>query len=202
MKKEKETYLKKDLIGSVIIGFAAAALSLVVIKNLAIPVPLWTPFLVFPAMTVPGIMVGRFLGVKIPIMYKFVKFGEAGGLNWLVDFGILNLLMLLTGVSAGVVYSIFKGISFIVATANSYVWNKHWVFESRNKEEGKEAFKFLVSTGLGMAVNVLIATLIVFAGPRMITGIDTKVWANIAAAVGSLLAMAWNFVMYRFWVFK
>lgn len=199
---EKETTFKKDLIGSLIIGVAAGALSLVVIKNLAIPVPLWSPFIIFPVMTVSGILVGRFLGNRLPIMYKFVKFGEAGGLNWLVDFGVLNLLILLTGISAGIVFSIFKGISFIIATTNSYFWNKQWVFESKSKEEGKEAFKFLVSTGLGLAVNVLIASVIVFAGPKMISGVDAKVWANVAAGVGSLTAMGWNFIMYRFWVFK
>lgn len=199
---EKETTLKKDLVGSAIIGVVAALFSLIVIKNLSIPLPLWAPFVIFPGMTVSGIVVGRFLGKKLPIMYKFVKFGEAGGMNWLVDFGALNLLILLTGISAGIWYSVFKGISFIGATANSYGWNKYWVFESKAKDQGTEAFKFLVSTGLGMLVNVIVASLIVFAGPKIMPTLESKVVANIGAAVGSLIAMGWNFLMYRFWVFK
>lgn len=201
MAKEKETTLKKDVIGSIIIGFAAAALSLIVIYNLVLPIPSWIPFVIFPVMTIAGIFVARLLGKKIPIMYKFVKFGEAGGLNWLVDFGVLNLLILVTGISSGLYYSLFKGASFIVSTINSYGWNKLWVFESRSKDSTGEATKFLISTLLGLGVNVGIASLIVFFGPKMFE-LDAKVWANLAAATGSLMAMAWNFLMYRFWVFK
>lgn len=201
MNKEEST-LKKDLVGSVIIGFAAAALSLIVINNLSIPIANWVPFIVFPFLTISGILVGRFLGNKLPILYKFVKFGEAGGLNWLVDFGVLNLLILVTGISSGIYYSVFKGASFVVATGNSYAWNKKWVFESKEKKVGGELTRFLIITVLGMALNVLIATSIVFFGPKVFEGIDSKVWANLAAAIGSLLAMAWNFIMYKFWVFK
>lgn len=201
MAKQKEATFKKDLIGSIIIGFAAALLSLIVIKNLEIKISFIYPFLVFPFLTIAGIFFGRFIGKKIPILYKFVKFGEAGGLNWLVDFGVLNMLIMLTSISTGIFYSVFKGISFVVATFNSYFWNRMWVFESKNKDTTKEIFKFLIITLIGLGINVATASLIVFFGPKL-TVLEPKIWANIGAAVGSLVAMGWNFIMYKFWVFK
>ncbi len=197
----KEATFRKDLIGATIIGFAAAGLSLIVLKNLELEISYLVPFLFFPFLTIAGIFVGRLLGNKIPILYKFVKFGEAGGLNWLVDFGVLNLLIMITGISAGLVYSLFKGASFVVATVNSYGWNRLWVFESKSKDTGNEITRFLVITILGLGINVAIASAIVFAGPK-IAELDSKIWANAAAAVGSLVAMGWNFIMYKFWVFK
>ncbi len=201
MAKENEAPIKRDLVGSLIIGVAAALLSIIVVANLGIPIPLWSTFLIFPPMTVAGIYVGRFLGKRIPVMYKFVKFGEAGGLNWLVDFGVLNLLIMFTEISTGIWYSIFKGISFIVSATNSYFWNKLWVFESRNKDAAGEISKFAIATVLGVGVNVTIAALIVWIGPSMYN-LNSVVWANIAAAAGSIIAMLWNFILYKIWVFK
>lgn len=197
-----ESSLKKDVIGSFLIGILAGLFSLIVIKNLNIPVPFWAALIAFPIMTTVGILVGRFLGSKLPILYKFVKFGEAGGLNWLVDFGVLNLLILMTGIASGLYFSVFKGISFVVATGNSYAWNKKWVFESTEKKVGGELVRFLVITVIGMAINVALASIIVVFGPKLFGELESKVWANLAAAAGSLFAMAWNFIMYRFWVFK
>ena len=201
MKKEKFAPLKRDLTGATIIGFAAATLSLIVLANLDVPLPYWAPFIIFPTMTIAGIFVARWLSRWISIMYKFVKFAETGGLNWLVDFGVLNLLIMFTGLSTGIAYAVFKGVSFLVATTNSYAWNKWWVFEARTKSVGSEAGKFVFSTLLGLVVNVGIASLIVIFGPKFVE-LDPKIWANIAAGIGSLSAMAWNFIMYKFWVFK
>lgn len=195
--------LKTDLAASAIIGLLASIFSLIVILNLGLNVPLWTPFIVFVPLCIVGIFIARIIGANIPFFYQFGKFGEAGGLNWLVDFGFLNLFILVFSISTGIFYSIFKGISFILSVTNSYFWNKFWVFAKKDtKDEASELGKFALVSIIGLGVNVFLASLVVFVGPSFQATISPKLWANIAAAFGSLSAMMWNFLGYKFFVFK
>lgn len=195
--------LKRDLGGAAIIGVLASIFAFIVVTNLGWSIPWIILFLGFTGLTVLGIVVTRLVGSKAPLIYKFGKFGEAGGLNWITDFGILNLLIMLTGINGGLYFSVFKGISFVGASTNSYFWNKFWVFEKGNtKKVAAELTKFAVSVTLGLVVNVLIASAIRFVGPNVIANIEGNLWANIAAAIGSLTAMVFSFAMFKLWVFK
>jgi putative flippase GtrA len=202
---------KVDLSASVLLGTLAGIFAAIVASNLGLVdqtilglnVSIFHIFGSFLVLCVVGIIVARVVGKKIPLIYKFGKFGEAGGLNWLVDMGVLNLLILFTGLSTGIYFIIFKGISFLVSASNSYLWNKFWVFRGHKKQdETKEATKFFSATVLGLIFNVTLAGSIALVGPKIIFEIDSKVWANLATVTGSLGAMIFNFILYKIWVFK
>ncbi len=203
--------LSFDLAAAGLLGLLAGFFAAIVAGNLGFlgqtffGVTVSWPIIVvgFTLLCLAGIVVGRFLGKFVPFLYNFVKFGEAGGLNWLVDMGIVNLLILFTGFSTGIYFAFYKGISFIIAATNSYFWNKLWVFKGSDKQSGnKEITKFVIATALGMAVNVALAYMIAQIGPTLYSGIADKVWANYATIFGSLSAMLFNFVLYKIWVFK
>jgi len=196
--------LKTDLTASFIIGVLAALFSLMLLQNLNAKIPLWAPFLFLVALCMGGILIARLLGNKLPVIYQFGKFGETGGLNVLIDFGVLNLLILIFQQSAGIYFVIFKTISFTAATVNSYIWNKLWVFVKKEEGEVTQEFsKFVLVTLIGLAINVSIASMVVLAGPNIFkAGFESKIWANLGAAFGALTAMMWNFVGYKFFVFK
>jgi len=203
MEKQEVKLLKSDVWATLLIGIAAFLLSMIVIKNLEIKIPIWIGALIFIPLCVLGIYIGYFLGKKIPVLFQFTKFGETGGLNWLVDFGVLNLLIMITGISVGIFYSIFKAISFIVSVINSYFWNKHWVFKKgHSKNPTGEFTKFSIVSIIGLLVNVGISSLIVYLSLSNPFGLTSKIWANIGAAAGSLIAMMWNFLGYKVLVFK
>ena len=201
--KNKMGDLKKDYKASLIIGVVAAALSAIMVKNFGITNPAIYALVVLALFVMPpvGIFVARFIGKKIVALYQFIKFAETGGLNTFVDLGILNLLILITGFSAGIYYSIFKGISFVAAVLNSYFWNKHWVFESKAKgqSEEKEFAKFVVVSVGGFIVNVTAASLIVYLAKS--SSLSPKIVANVAAAIAFVMTMAWNFLGYKLVVF-
>lgn len=205
MKEEKIKLLKSDILAALLIGILAFLFSLIIIKNLAIKIPYYQSALFFIPLCLVGIYIGYLLGRIKKVFFQFTKFGETGGLNLLVDFGILNLLILFTGISTGILYSVFKAISFTVAVINSYVWNKFWVFKKTgpSKEASKEFVNFIVVSLIGLGINVLLASLIVYFSslgnpqPQW-----EKIWANIGAAFGSITAMIWNFIGYKFLVFK
>ena len=138
---------------------------------------------------------------KKPTLWQAGKFTEVGFLNTLVDWGVLNLLMFLTGVDSGGYYSVFKSISFLAALLNSYFFNKFWTFESKKKEVLNEATKFFIVSFIGFLVNVLIASFLVnIVKPQF--GLSPKIWANIGAVAATLFSMVWDFAGYKFFVFK
>ncbi|MBI4359075.1 MAG: GtrA family protein [Candidatus Nealsonbacteria bacterium] len=190
--------MKKDLLISLLIGEISSWLILLISQNLFQGLKFWWLLpIIFPLLCAGGMFVALFFKKKLFILYQFAKFFLVGGLNVLVDLGVLNLLILISAVSAGLGYSAFKGVSFLVATTNSYFWNKSWTFGSRQDKFGQ----FLVVSAIGFLVNVGTASLVVnLIGPQF--GLNLKTWANLGALVGSVVGLAWNFLGYKFVVFK
>jgi putative flippase GtrA len=105
-------------------------------------------------------------------------------------------------ITSGWYFSFFKIISFSCAAVNSYFWNKFWTFKKKETKVGtKEFSQFYLITGISLLLNVGIASLIVNSiGPQF--GLTEKIWANIGAFIGVLGAFIWNFLGYKFIVFK
>ncbi len=197
--------VKKDYLASLIIGAVAAALSVIMVNNFGLKSPSIYVAVAVALFVLPpiGIFVARLIGKKSQNLYQFIKFAETGGLNTFVDLGVLNLLILFTGLSGGIFYSIFKGTSFTVAVINSYFWNKHWVFESHIKggiRQEKEFARFVTVSVGGFIINVIVATLIVFFGKNMMS-LSPKILANVGAAIAFIITMLWNFFGYKLIVF-
>jgi len=131
---------------------------------------------------------------------QFIKFIIVGFSNFIITFGILNLLMLLTGITSGFYYSIFISISFACGVINSYIWNKRWTFKKGNKLEKKEFSKFLTITLITFVLNIVVASVLVnLVGP--IGGISSYAWANISALATAGFATLINFFGYKYLVF-
>jgi len=197
---------KKDLLLSAIVGLISAFLIWPIMKNL--PIPQISPLYIIvalPMLCVIGMIAALTLGKVLRIIYQLAKFVLVGALNTFVDWGILNLLMFLANVSQGPEYSVFKGCSFLVATMNSYFWNKFWTFEKESqpakKMTGKEMLQFFIVSLIGFGLNVGAASLLVnVLGPQF--GLDPKIWANVGALSGTLAGLVWNFIGYKLIVFK
>lgn len=195
---------KKDFFLVCIIGFLVGWLILLPAKNLGFDI---TPLLIasfvlgFSIFAPIALFILKIIGRFIPIFEQFGKFAAVGTLNTLLDLGVLNFLILLTDISSGAGYSGFKAFSFIVATTNSYLWNKFWTFQSPSPVTGKEYTKFLLLTLIATAVNVTTATLIVnvIGAPE---GVNPKLWANVGALIGVFVSFILNFLNYKFVVFK
>jgi putative flippase GtrA len=135
------------------------------------------------------------------VFFQFIKFLCVGLINTGVDFGVLNLLMFLTGITVGVGYSFFKAISFTVAVINSYFLNKRWTFRREGKMEKKEFTKFLIISLIAFGINVSTASLLVnLIGP--IGNISSYLWANISALAATAFTTLINFFGYKYFVFK
>ena len=122
--------------------------------------------------------------------------------NTVVDLGIYNLFIYMTDVSSGYMIAVFKSFSVLAAIVNSYVWNKFWSFEKKEVANvGEEFTQFLMVSLVGLLLNVGITSFVVnvIGAP---TGIADKTWANIGGLTASVLVLSWNFIGYKFLVFK
>ncbi len=194
---------RSDIISALVIGEIVAVFLIFVLKNLGYFFnSLWLSLVVLPILALLALYITYLLGRKFPAIFQFGKFASVGLANFGVDLGILNILMLISGTAGGVAYSFFKGISFIVATIHSYFWNKFWTFrKTETKEMGKESLQFFVVSLIGLVINVGVASLVVnLIGVQW--GLSAAIWGSLGAVAGSISGLAWNFLGYKFIVFK
>lgn len=200
-----------DIISPIVLGLIISAfiISLLHITGSGVIVdsgnPIFFMFLIVlfvPLMLLLWVYITFHLGKRRNIFFQFGKFIPIGVSNTAIDFGMLNLLILSTGVDKGLLFSAFKGISFLLAVTNSYLWNKHWTFESGEKGDlGKQFLKFIIVAGIGFVINVAIASFIVnFIKPFW--GVSPILWANIGAIASMFIVILWNFAGYKYLVFK
>lgn len=201
---------KKDVIFSLICGELTALFLLLVIKNpyikefqsLAKIADLsWFLLVALPIVFFIGILVGKFLEKFTPVIFQIVKFGEVGVLNTFVDAGILNFLIGASGITAGIWLAPLNTVSFLFAMINSYLWNKFWTFKGAGRATGKNFLQFLVVSGIGWGINTGILVLVT----SLITplfSLSAGAWANVAKLGAISVSMIWNFLGYKFFVFK
>jgi len=198
---------KNDIILSLIIGEITAWYFFLFLRDLAadsriISIVLWTLPIVFPILSVIGIWLAYLIGKKFLFIFQLAKFLLIGVFATIVDLGLLALLIWMSGITAGLAYSAFKGITFIVATVSKYWGDKVWAFEQKETAGlGKEFTKFFLVTLVGMVINVGVASFTVnLIGPQF--GLSAGVWANLGGIIAAFATVLWNFVGYKFIVFK
>ncbi len=190
-----------------LIGICFALFSLPIMTNLGLPfIKISIPFVIalvifFTILANVSLACAWFVGKKIPVIFQLAKFGAVGAFNTFLDWGVLNLLILITGIAGGLGFSLFKSISFVVAATGAYFWNKYWTFNATEKSTSQEVFKFIAVSTSGFLINVGLASLIVFTFHATNTLSDAQL-ANIAAATATLASLVWNFIGYKIFVFK
>jgi len=203
-------FRKSDILNSIILGEMVAVFLILISMNLERDIPMldifirskWLIFVLIPALATLAVYGTFHLGRRRPVLFQFGKFITIGLSNTAIDFGILNLLIFITDIERGYFYSLFKAISFMIAVINSFFWNKFWAFESSNtKGTGKEFFQFMTISGIGFGINVIVASFVVnVIGP--VGEISPRLWANIGAFAAIVISVFWNFLGYKFIVFK
>lgn len=203
---------KRDIIASLICGEIASLFLVFIIRNPnikelktlteAVGDWVWLLPIILPVIFLVGILAAQIFARILKIIYQLVKFVEVGVLNTFIDLGVLSILMTFTGIEKGWPYSFFKAISFITATINSYFWNKLWTFQKKEFTQTKKEFtQFLMVSGVGFGINVGVASFVVnVIGPQF--GTSSHLWAIIGAIIAGIAGLAWNFLGYKFIVFK
>ncbi len=136
---------------------------------------------------------------ELDFVSQVVRFVIVGIINTGVDLAVLNALIAISHRGrSGSVYSLFKAISFLVAVVNSYFMNSRWTFRQSVLETTRLP-RFLCVSVTGLVINVATASSVASL-MRPVLGLE-KYWPSIAAMVGAVCGLAFNFAGYRYLVF-
>ena len=130
-------------------------------------------------------------------MNRFLKFAIVGTLGAIVDFSVLNLLVLIFGVPK----EFANLISVTCAIFSNFTWNRLWTFpESRDHPVHVSFGKFALVNLVGLAINqfIFVMTDSLFFDGIFPHPIDYN-FAKIAAVV---VVLFWNFFANRRWTYR
>ncbi len=217
---KEEVLLKKDYWLGIIVGLLIGVMFMPVLKVIKPNLYFQLRFIIIPFFLIGtplGLIVSHKiskLSKKLSVIWQLAKFVVTGIMNVLVDFGTLTIITILLRnyfhinstdiiLSLGITvtfYSLYKATSFTVSNINSYFWNKYWTFDKRGDNQS-EFIQFFIVSIVGFIINVVVASF-VFSGFQPFAGMNADQWGLIGAAAGSIAGLAWNFLGYKFIVFK
>ncbi len=131
---------------------------------------------------------------------QFIRYVMVGLVNTAVDFGVLNLEIVLTGIHQGAWLVLFNTVSFTCALVNSYFLNRSFTFRS-DRGGGILFVQFMLVSLGGLVINdggIYLLTTIShpWIGTSPVLHVDEAKVATVA------VSWAWNFFLYRLWVFR
>ena len=132
------------------------------------------------------------------LVHEGLRFLAVGGVGYLVDVAVFNLLMYAGDGLLGDRPLTAKVISVVVATVVTYAGNRAWTFSSRARTGvAREYTLFFALNAVGLVI-----TAAPLAVSRYVLGLSGPLADNLAAnVVGWGLASLFRFWSYRRWVF-
>jgi putative flippase GtrA len=117
---------------------------------------------------------------------QLAQFGAVGVTGYVINLLVYTALL-------GWGAHIAAAISFVVAAASNYWWNRHWTFSHQQGNFGAQGARFLVVSLVAFAVNQL--WLVLF--------IDVLDWRKVLSqAIAIILVTPLNFLGNKLWSFR
>jgi putative flippase GtrA len=137
---------------------------------------------------------------------RFLKFMSVGAIGAVVDFGIMNLLSKVFGMSL-----VLAGtISFITAIISNFIFNRFWTYpDSRSRPIGRQLVMFFIVNAAGLLIRVPILHFLELPMQNAFTKLDLNIplspqflGKNLTLAVAVSVVMLWNFFVNRYWTYN
>lgn len=117
---------------------------------------------------------------------RIMKFLVTGGSATLIDFCIYFILNKFINIS------IAKFISMLVSCTFSFLINKGWTFQIKEKTNKAYVIKYAITQGINISVNVATNHFVFYATGKKL----------VAYVIATATGMTVNFLLQRFFVFN
>lgn len=124
--------------------------------------------------------------LKKKLILQTFKFGLVGLLNTLIGYGIYFILL------RWFHYFIALLIAQVLGVTNSFFWNKHWTFKSKNKYNN-EMLRFVLVYTITFIINAVLLSLMVS---------KYHINAKIAQAIILIFLSLISFFGHKYWSFR
>ena len=124
-------------------------------------------------------------------MRQLLLFGIAGTLGFLVDAGVVSVLV------HGLDWNpyVARLVSFLCAVATTFAFNRAYTFADGKQRLAGQAGRYLLAMIGGFAVNYGTYA-------ALVHGVElVRAWPVIGVAAGSIAGLVVNYLGARFWVF-
>ena len=136
---------------------------------------------------------------------RFLKFAIVGALGAVIDFAILNVLVLL----AGFLPVVANGISFSAAVVQNFLLNRWWTFpESQLHNTRRQMAKFALVSVAGLGINTIVFQFVDLSMRAYWIewlsdpDLGATVSYNFAKLFSIGVVLFWNFSANRLWTYK
>jgi putative flippase GtrA len=126
------------------------------------------------------------------------KFGAVGGLAFVIDLAIFNILL-----QAGTESRVAKTISMVVATTVAFLGNRFWTWrQSKHSHMARQYTLFFVINGVGLGISLACLTISHDVLGDVWPALRTPLADNVSGQlIGTALGTLFRFWSYRRFVF-
>ncbi|NHU85340.1 GtrA family protein [Kocuria sp. JC486] len=141
-------------------------------------------------------MINRFKAAWHLFVAELMKFGTVGGLAFVVNAGVVWILMHTVFQEEGHVKA--KAIATVVATLFSWVANRYWTFRDKRQSDTKrELIQFLIANAIGMLIELACVGVSYY-----VLHLTSPTASFVSGTiVGTALGTIFRYFAYRFWVY-
>lgn len=136
---------------------------------------------------------------------RFFRFAVVGAIGAVVDFAVLNLLLLLS-----TPYVIAGTFSFILAVLNNFLWNRYWTYpDSRTKKVARQLIQFAIINTIGLLIRIpllaILEEILIDLAGRYFGNFFLSpefIGHNAGLAIAIIIVMFWNYIANRYWTYN
>jgi putative flippase GtrA len=140
-------------------------------------------------------------GIKEKEAERFFKFLVVGTIGFIVDFGILTLLVEVFGL----IPVVANTFSFSAAVLSNFTLNRYWTYpDSRSKRRRVQLLQFAVVSVIGLIINntILVVTQTPFQRLLEMIHAPENIRGYIPAKMlATIVVLFWNFFVNRYWTY-